>query len=348
MEFKKIQTIAFFALLIGVSLLFYEIIKPYLFALFWAAVISAIFHPMYRGIRKRLKNANLSAGLCVVIVILVVLIPFSAVLGLVVKQGVDTYNYINTPETLTSLEETANTALHQPLVEKYIGDIDLTDRIKSASSAIASTGFQWVKAGSTSTLIAIVQALIMLYSLYYFFKDGEEWLQRIMHLLPFGDKNEKILYEKFVSTGKATLKGTLLLGGLQGTLGGILFAVIGIPSAAFWGLIMIVLSIIPAVGAFLIWFPVAIYLFATGDLLHGTILIIGGIFIGLLDNVLRGPLVGKDIQMHPMIILFATIGGLTLFGVSGVVIGPMIAVFFLALLQMYEVKYKKELDSSQT
>ncbi len=169
-----------------------------------------------------------------------------------------------------------------------------------------------------------------------------------MLLLPFGDKNEKALFDKFVSTSKATLKGTVLLGGLQGTLGGILFFLIGIPSAAFWGLIMIVLSIIPAVGSFIVWFPVAIYLFATGQLWQGIVLTIGGILIGILDNLLRPPLVGKDIEMHPILILFSTIGGLGLFGISGVVIGPIFAAFFLGVLDMYEKKYKKQLNSSTT
>lgn len=348
MEFKKIQTIAFFALLIGVAIIFYRIVEPYLFALFWAAVISAVFYPMYKALLKRIKQKNITALLSVVIVMLVVLIPFSAILGLVINQGIETYNYLNNPETVANAQQTAQEWVDLPVVQRLIGDVDISERIKGASSTIASTGLQWLKTGSTNTLLALVQLLVMLYSLYYFFKDGEDWLKRLMHLLPFGDKNEEVLYEKFASTGKATLKGTILLGGLQGTLGGILFAIVGIPSAAFWGLIMIVLSIIPAVGAFLVWFPAAIYLLATGSIWQGIVLIAGGIVIGLLDNLLRPPLVGRDIQMHPMVILFSTIGGLTLFGVSGVVVGPIIAAFFLAIIQMYETKYKKELDSSHT
>ncbi len=348
MDFKKIQTIAFFALLVGVGFLFFKMIYPYLFPIFWAAVIATIFHPVYRWIKKKIKNENASAAISVVIVILVVVIPLSAVLGIVVKQAIDTYDRLSNPETVASMQDTAQNIINMPLVQKVIGEIDIKERIQSMSSSITSTGIHWLQVGSRSTLMGIVHVLIMLYALYYFFKDGAGWLKRLMHLLPFGDKNEQVLYEKFASTSKATLKGTVLLGGIQGTLGGLLFFAVGLPSAAFWGLIMIVLSIIPAVGSFIVWFPAAVYLLVTGSIAKGLIVIVCGIVIGILDNLLRPPLVGKDIEMHPMLILFATIGGLAVFGISGVVVGPIIAAFFLAVVQMYEQKYKKELDSAET
>ncbi len=348
MEFKKIQTIAFFALLIGVTVLFYQLIAPYIYAIFWAGIIAALFYPAYKWLIKKIKNESISAGITVILVLLVVLLPLAGVLGLVVKQGIDTYAALSEPETITNIEQTVTNIITSPYVERITGEIDISTTLKEASSTIASIGVQWLKTGSIGTITGIVQILVMLYSLYYFLKDGEKWLKHIMLLLPFGDKNEELLYKKFVSTGKATLKGTLLLGVLQGTLGGILLAIVGIPSAAFWGLIMVVLSIIPAVGAPLVWVPGAIYLAATGHVGAAITLVIGGIAIGFVDNLLRPPLVGKDIQMHPMMILFSTIGGLALFGISGVVIGPVIATFFLAILQMYEEKYKKELHSSAT
>lgn len=348
MEFKKIQTIIFFAVLIGITALFFQMLKPYLFPLFWAAVIAAIFHPFYNWINRRVKQPNISAGITLVTVLLVVLLPLAGIFSIVVKQGFDTYEQLSQPETIENLQDTARAAINKPLVQRVMGDLNIEQRIKQASSGITSTGFQWLKIGSQNTAIAIVQTLVMLYSLYYFIKDGDQWLKRLMHLLPLGDKNEQRLYQQFVSTGKATLKGTILIGGIQGTIGGILFAIVGIPSAAFWGLIMIVLSIIPAVGPVLVWVPAAIYLFATGQIWQAIVLVIGGAGIGLIDNLLRAPLVGKDIQMHPMVIFFSTIGGLGLFGISGVVVGPIIATFFLSIVQMYETRYKRELDSAST
>lgn len=345
-EFKKIQNIAFFALLIGVAYLFMDMIYPYIFALFWAAVIASIFHPVYRWIRKNVHNEEVSAAVSVVLVVLIVLIPMSGVFAIVANQALQTFNALNNPETIESAQQWVEGLTELPYVAEYIGDIDIAERLKSISATLASMGVGWLKVGAGSTLAAIVNLFIMLYSLYYFFKDGEEWLRRLMHLLPFGDDNEKVLYEKFVSTGKATLKGTILLGTIQGTIGGVFFFIVGIPSAALWGLLMVVLSIIPAVGAFIIWFPAFIYLLATGQFWQAIVLLAGGTLLSVVDNLLRPPLVGKDIQMHPMSILLSTIGGLAVFGISGVVVGPMITAFFFSLLHMYETKYKKQLDST--
>jgi len=348
MEFKKIQTVAFFGLLIGAGILFYQVIQPYIFAIFWAAVIASLFYPVYTRLQKRIKNNNIAAATTVLIVILVVLLPLVGVFSLVVKQAFDTYAHITKPETFSTIQETIERITSQPKIQELLGGVDIREKLRDASSTIASFGIQLIKVGSQNTIVAVINALIMLYSLYYFLKDGEKWLRHLMHLLPFGDSNEEVLYEKFASTGKATLKGTILLGMIQGTIGGIFFAIVGIPSAVFWGLVMVVFAIIPAAGAGVVMVPGALYLFITGHIWQGIVLTIAVVFVGLIDNLLRPLLVGKDMQMHPVVILLSTIGGLSLFGISGVVAGPMIAALFLAVIGMYEVKYKKELDSSRT
>ena len=164
-----------------------------------------------------------------------------------------------------------------------------------------------------------------------------------------GDTYEKKLFDRFTSTTRATLKSTFIVGSIQGILGGLLFWVTGIPGALVWGVVMTALSVIPAIGSFLVWLPAGIIMMAMGNIAQGlTIIIFGSFVIGTIDNILRPPLIGKDIQMHPILILFSTIGGLGLFGVTGVVIGPIIAAFFLGLLDMYELRYKKQLDSATT
>jgi predicted PurR-regulated permease PerM len=348
MNFKRLQTVAFFSLLLVVGVVFLWMIFPYVYALFWAAVIATIFHPVYAWLRTRLKNDNLAAFSSVILVLLVVIVPLAGVLGIVVQQAVGLYEAVRQPETLTNLQGQLTAILNAPIVQRFAGDVEILDRLRAASSTISSAAIRWIQAGAGSTIQVVVNLLVMIYALYYFFKDGDRWLKKAMHLLPFGDDNEKLLFQKFTSTAKATLKGTVLLGGLQGLLGGILFFIAGIPAAAFWGLIMIVLAIIPAVGAFLVWIPGAIYLFATGQIWQGVVVTVGGMLIGVLDNLLRPPLVGRDIQMHPILILFSTIGGIGLFGISGVVVGPIIAAFFLAVLEMYETRYRKELESSKS
>lgn len=348
MDFKRIQTILLFGLLFGVGLLFLKMIQPYLFALFWAAVIASIFHPVYRRIQKKIKKENSSAVLTVMLAILIVILPLSGIFTLVVKQSFELYTAANNPETIIKLQNAVQLVLHNPSIQKFTGDIDIHERLRSFSSSATAFSIQLLKQGSQNTLQAIINTFIMLYALYYFLKDGNRWLRQLMHLLPLGDANEKILYQKFASTARATLKGTLFIGIIQGTVGGLFLAIVGIPGAAFWAVVMMVFSIIPAVGPAVVLVPSALYLLAIGHIWQGIVVIVGIALVGVLDNLLRPVLVGKDIQMHPMVILFSTLGGLGLFGISGVVVGPIIAAFFFAVVQMYETKYKKQLDSSST
>lgn len=348
MDFKKIQTFIFFILLVGIGYIFLLMLWPYVMGIFWAAVLAGLFHPLYLYVNKKIKKEEISSILTIVIIILIVALPLSAVLGITIQQARTFSEQVTDPNTITQLQEYTQTVINNETVHNIITNPEFESRVKETASTVGSKALQWVQASSGNILSSIVNLFVMLYALYYMLKDGPRWLQGLMHLVPLGDKNEKILYERFISTSKATLKGTLLIGGVQGTLGGLLFWATGLPSAAFWGLVMIVLSIIPAAGPPLIWIPAAIYLFATGHVVPAVIVIIGGVLIGFVDNLLRPKLVGKDIQMHPIIILLSTIGGLSLFGISGVVIGPMIAAFFLAFVQMYEGKYKKELDGITT
>jgi predicted PurR-regulated permease PerM len=348
MDFKKIQTFVFFLLLASVGYLFVLMLWPYVMGLFWAAVIAAIFYPVYEWIFKRVKQKNTSALLTMLLVVVIVALPLSIVGSITVQQTVGLTEQLRDPATIEQAREYADTLLENDLVEGAIGEGDVETRIEEITQIASDKALEWVQAGSGNVLMLLVNLLVMLYALYYMFKDGPRWLERLMHLVPLGDENEKVLFEKFVSTSKATLKGTILLGGMQGVMGGLLFWALGVPSAAFWGLVMVVLSIIPAVGAPLIWGPTAAYLLVSGSVWQGVVMIVVGILISLSDNLLRPPLVGRDIQMHPIVILLSTIGGLALFGISGVVIGPMVAAFFLAFLQMYEAKYKRQLDSSAT
>jgi predicted PurR-regulated permease PerM len=187
----------------------------------------------------------------------------------------------------------------------------------------------------------------MIYTLFFFLKDGKRMLTRLMHLCPLGDVYEEMLYQRFTSTARATLKGTIIIGTIQGTLGGILFAITGIEGALIWGILMILLSLIPGIGSAIIWLPAGIIMLGLGNIWQGvTILAVGMFVISLIDNILRPALVGKDTQMHPILILFSTLGGIAFFGISGFIIGPVITALFLAVVSIYEHYYKRELQDN--
>jgi predicted PurR-regulated permease PerM len=180
----------------------------------------------------------------------------------------------------------------------------------------------------------------MLYLLYFFLKDGEQIIETFVRVLPIGDERERLLFSKFAEVSRATIKGTFVVGIIQGTMGGLAFWLLGIDAAVLWGVIMVILSILPAVGSGFVWGPAALILILTGSWIKGIILLIIGILIiGLVDNFLRPILVGRDTKMPDYLILLSTLGGLTLFGISGFIIGPIIASLFLTIWHIFMQDY---------
>jgi predicted PurR-regulated permease PerM len=181
---------------------------------------------------------------------------------------------------------------------------------------------------------------IMLYLLYFFMRDGTRILEGLVRALPLGDERERHLLNRFAEVSRATIKGTLVVGLVQGFIGGVLFAMLGIGAPVLWGVVMALLSIIPAVGPAVVWLPAAVILIVQGSILQGIVLIVAGsLVVGLVDNLLRPILVGRDTKMPDYLILLSTLGGLTAFGIAGIVIGPIIAAFFLSVWEMAEEEY---------
>ena len=346
--FEKIRTIFYFGILGLLSIGFFYIIIPFIYPIFWAAIIAVFFYPFYAWINKNLKLPNISATISVITVVTVLFIPLSIIAALIVYQSADLYNTVSQNNFFTNVDNVTN-RLDNSILAPYLETIktEWTAYATNATKAISSFLVASITKITQNSLRFAFMVFIMLYTLYYFLKDGKKILERLMHLSPLGDNYEKLLFHRFTSTARATLKSTLIVGGIQGTLGGIMFLIAGVQGAFIWGVIMVILSIIPAVGSFLVWFPAGIIMFALGNIWQGVFIILfGSIVIGMIDNLLRPPLIGKDIQMHPLIVLFSTLGGLAIFGISGFVIGPIIAALFLSVLSIYDHYYSKELSNN--
>ena len=180
----------------------------------------------------------------------------------------------------------------------------------------------------------------MFFSLFYFLIDGERILRGISRFSPFHHTQDQLIFERFASISRAMIKGTFVVALVQGALGGIAFWIAGISSPAIWAIIMALASLIPMVGAGLVWFPTGLILLFTGNIWQGIfVLAFGGLVISLIDNILRPRLVGHETEMHPLLVFFATIGGLTAFGISGLLIGPIIVSIFLVFAEIYAHEY---------
>jgi predicted PurR-regulated permease PerM len=189
------------------------------------------------------------------------------------------------------------------------------------------------------TLRGAVFFFLMLYLLFFFLRDGPRMLEALVRALPLGDQRERLLMARFAEVSRATIKGTLVVGIAQGAIGGTAFALLGIGAPVLWGVVMALLSILPAVGTALVWLPAAIILLVNGQVVSSLVLIFVGVFvIGLTDNLLRPILVGRDTRLPDYLILLSTLGGLAGFGLAGIIIGPIIAAFFLSIWQMAETE----------
>lgn len=333
-------------IILAIALIY--VIRPFIYPIFWAAVIAVIFYPVANKLTIKTKMPNLSSALTLLIVILVIIIPASILSMLVVNESINLYKSVS-QENLAQTVAGIGDWLSSTPVAPYLKTIESNGmtHIANAAKTISLFIFENVKNITQSSFRFFFMLFIMFYTLFFFLRDGKKILNRLMHLSPLGNKYENMLYERFTSTARATLKGIFLVGGIQGTLGGLLFFAVGIPGALIWGLIMVALSIIPAVGCSIIWLPTGIAMLLMGNIWQGlTILLFGGLVISTIDNLIRPSLVGKDIQMHPLLVLFSTLGGIFLFGISGFVIGPVIAALFTAVISIYDHYYRNELANN--
>ena len=332
----------FLALLVGLTLAFFVVLKGFFQPIFWAAIIGIVFLPVKHRIEQRLpERPSTSALITLLIILFTVLVPTILLTGAVADQGLQLYQNIQSGEIdpgaiFSTIEQRLPPEVVGLLERLGIEPETIQDRISQA--AVEASGFIAGLALSVGQNIGrfAVMFFIMLYLLFFALRDGESMLGKLVWALPLGDEREKDLFAKFAEVGRATIKGTLVVGLVQGTLGGIMFAILGIQGAVFWGVVMTFLSILPAVGSALVWAPAAIILIVGGSLGKGVaLLIFGGLVISIVDNVLRPILVGRDTKMPDWLILVSTLGGLTAFGISGFVIGPIVAGMFLSVWTMF-------------
>lgn len=339
---QRIAQNFFLMLLAGLTLVFFWVLRGFFQPIFWAAITGILFLPVQRWIEGRMPGRPSLAALVTLLVILItVMVPTILVAGAVAEQGLQIYQNLQSgdidPGALLSRIEQGLPPEVVGFLER-IGVAPETLEARISQAALDASGFIAGLALDIGQNVGRFAALffVMLYLLFFVLRDGSEMLDKLVWALPLGDERERDLFTKFSEVSRATMKGTLVVGTVQGTLGGIIFVILGIQGAVFWGVVMIFLSVLPAVGAALVWLPASAILMMSGAWVRGLILLaFGVVVISLVDNVLRPILVGRDTKLPDWLILVSTLGGLTTFGISGFVIGPVIAALFLSVWQMF-------------
>lgn len=338
---KKLEQGTFLAMLVLVTGLFFYLLKPFFGAVFWACVIGLVFAPLYQRFLKLWNNRATVASLSTLVVVITIgVIPALFVTASFFQEGAALYQRLqsgdlNIGERIEQIRQ--GFPAIQSLMDRF--NLDLAT-FKSQLSNAAITVSQFIAQNAMqfgqNAAQWFVSLGLMLYLAFFMLKDGAGLVDLLVRALPLGDEREQLLFSKFAEVTRATVKGNLVVAMVQGGLGGLIFWILGIPAPLLWGVIMTLLSLIPMVGAGLVWVPVAIYLFATGNWIQGLVLTgFGAGVIGLVDNFLRPVLVGRDTKLPDYLVLLSTLGGFALFGINGFVIGPLLAALFVAFWQIF-------------
>jgi predicted PurR-regulated permease PerM len=339
---RTLENRTFLLLIIAVSLAFAWILWPFYGAVLWAIVLATLFAPLHRRLSKSMRRRNLAALATVLIVVAMVIVPLTLIAASLLQEASGVYERIQSGEldfgrffqqVLAALPAWAGNLLNR------FGLTDLGAVLERLSAGLMK-GSQFFAAQALnigqSTFDFIVSLFVMLYLLFFMLRDGDELSARIKNAIPLRAEQQQALFSKFTTVIRATVKGDIVVAVLQGALGGLIFWFLGIRAPLLWGVLMAVLSLLPAVGTAMVWLPVAIYFLATGAVWQGVVLIAYGVLvIGLVDNFLRPALVGKDTKMPDYVVLLSTLGGISMFGLHGFVIGPMIAAMFMATWDIF-------------
>lgn len=327
-------------LVVGISLLFLMVIRPFLLSLLLAAILAGLTYPLYRWIRNRLGDReNLAAVATLLLLVLGVGLPLAGFLALVANEAVQVSQGAEAwfQEQENVIAEARAWVERLPYADRLLPvEGELAAQIRTVIEKIGPTLMGKLAQATRMTLAFFLQLFVLLYALFFFLVDGPEILRSIMRYLPLGPDQEEALLERFVSVTRATLKGSLLIGVIQGGLAGLAFWIAGVPGPAFWGTVMVVLSVIPALGAAFVWVPAVIYLFVVGEVAAGVgLLIWSAVVVSTVDNFLRPRLVGRDARMSDLLILLSTLGGIVLFGAVGFIVGPIVAALFVTIWHIY-------------
>lgn len=343
--------------LIALTITILWIISPFIPVLIISAVIATGFYPLHKRIFKLLKkNRTGSAVISTLILLIIILVPVAWFVGYITDQAIDTYKLIETkvsflldidikllPEIIENspIGETFHkiTDILPIKPEDIIGYI--TTLVQNVSEFLVNQTTNFAK----SLSVLAVHLFVGLLSMFFFFRDGDRAVKEVRDLVPLSKKYRKILFEKLHLMSQGILYGIFGAAIAQGFLGGIGFALAGIPNAAFWGTIMAFFSIVPYVGSTLIWVPAALFMFITGHWIAGLFLVLWGVFVvGTVDNFIKPIVIGEKARIHPLLSFLSIIGGIFTMGLPGLIIAPYLLSLLLTFIHIYKMEYRAVLD----
>ena len=339
---SHVHTLVLMAVTIGGLYFSYRLAAPFFSSLAWAMALAVLFVPLHRRLERKIKHPNLAAMISVLAVVLIIGVPMMFVMERMIGEAV------RGAETIKNLVESGawrrtleSNSLLAPVGDWIEQQLDLSGLINGATSWLTNLGASLVQ-GSVLQLIGIV---LTLYFLFYFLRDRGVALEWLRSLSPLTKIDMNRLFDEVSDTVHATLYGTFVVAIVQGTLGGLMFWWLGLPAPLLWGIVMGLLAVVPVLGAFVIWIPAAVFLMLNGSEGKALILVLwGAVVVGGIDNLLYPMLVGKRLRMHTVLAFISIVGGLILFGASGLILGPVIFTIARLLLEVWRDQNAAEKD----
>jgi predicted PurR-regulated permease PerM len=339
------QKIAFLLFLGVISAGFLYMVRAFLITLLLAGVFTGLTRPVYDRLLRVLRKPALTSLATLLLLLLVLVLPAGAVITVAYHEAVSFIGAIDFASLPRVVERLAGHAKERlPYLFSHVHPQDVSRLASQGLQQALQFSLQQGAAWSVQLAGNVANFFMMLFMMFYFYMDGRQILKRLTHWSPLRDDYQEVLLQKFRSVSRATLKGILVVGIIQGALGTLLYWLVGLKAAVFLGVLMIFCSILPVVGTSIVWIPTAVILFFQGRIVSGiAVAAVGVLVISVVDNLLRPMLVGKDIKMHDLLVLLSTLGGLGLFGLPGFIIGPVLASLFLSIWNMYEEVFAAEL-----
>ncbi|MFC5050984.1 AI-2E family transporter [Rubritalea spongiae] len=339
-------------LALGISVLFLFMVKDFIMPLLLAGIFAGLLRPVYRRLKIVFKGREaLSSIITIVLAMLLVGLPLVALASVVVGQAYrvseTAFEWLQSQAEHASIEESGAWLIQKfPAVEEFLPEQEkLLDMLGKAASKVATVFMKSLTSMTTGAASFFLNCFVMLYGMFFFIIDGPKLVKKMMHFLPLSAEHQEAMLSRFLQVTRATLKGSVVIGFIQGAMGGLGLYFAGIEGAVFWSAIMMVLSVIPGIGTPLIWGPAVLWLLIRGDYMAGVLLFAwsAGV-VSSVDNVLRPALVGKDANLPDIYILIGTLGGIFMFGAVGFIIGPIICALFVTVWNIYGVVYQDMLD----
>lgn len=348
---KKLSRYFFIALLLGTAVVFFRMMRIFFVPVLLAAVFATLFYPMYVGFLRAFRGRKtLAAFFCCLALLILLIVPLYLVAYLVTHEAIDFYRaaQAHLGDVSQWVQGPLGRLRDLPLVRDLrLDQIDWRAALQNAVSSAGSFAATVINLTSRGTIEVVVLLFTTLFTMFYFFRDGRDLLRRLRFLIPLDPEHKRAIAVRFSTVARATVKGTLVIALVQGTLSGLTLWIFGVGSPILWGVVATFLAVLPMIGSWLVLYPAVIYQILTGHLWQGIgILLMTVIVIVNVDNVMRPRLVGQEAGMHDLMVFFSTLGGISMFGPMGFIVGPLVAALFLALLDIYSAEFRENLEGT--